>query len=171
MTKLFGINDSSIKHLAIGTTIVGVIFVLGPWIYSKGKDLFKKDPVRTWAEDASDILYYGDDKLTNSFLAIQAEAKDWNFSYQEPGAFIETSNDDIPYITTNRVCFTNPQNDELHRCLTKTWIFDADCQDWVPLSQDVFEYDSKSKKLGEKIKLLSAAKLWQGDYNPPPCST
>lgn len=135
--------------------IIFVVVRIGDW-------LFKEDATLKLAEkDALTTIYYGDYESVNASLALEALSEGWRMTVQDPGPFIKTGQPSTPYLTKNSVCFQAPFHKDLERCLIKTWIYDDDCSKWIPLSHEVFEYDSKNKKAS---LTLSSGKFWNRDY-------
>lgn len=144
--------------ILLGVLIIGYFI-----IKVVGELLFKKDEVRELAQQvASHTIYYGDYEPTNTALALEVGAEGWRFSFQDSERFLKTGEPATPYVATNTICYESPDNKDLMRCLRKTWIYDDDCIEWIPLFSSVIEYMSGNIK--KTYKILSTQKFWEGDF-------
>ena len=107
-------------------------------------------------------FYFGVDKTVDMLIQLEAQAEGWKYIDQNHNhELIKTGVTEVPFITTFEYCFENPNNEKHIRYLSKTYIFDNQYWDWVPLVETVSEINDGN------FKKISSTKLWQGGYSTP----
>lgn len=107
-------------------------------------------------------MNYGTNPDVDKMIQLEAESIGWTLTVYTQPSLIETDDVDAPFVTTVEYAFRHP-NHEIYRRLVKTYIFDGENLDWVPLLKNVTEWDLRT----DKIKTITSSYLWQGDYDIP----
>lgn len=109
---------------------------------------------------AQESIQYGKSISVNNKIEKEAHAEGWNFSKQDIKT-IETGNGSVPFISTVMVIFESPKDSNVIRMLEKTYIYDYEIDEWIPLAGDSWEFDNANNK----ARFFSSNRLWKGDYN------
>lgn len=121
-----------------------------------------EDKLFVLVEKQAKAFNYGDDPIGDIAIHIDAKAEGWEFLRQET-KWITTGQIKTPYLITKIYLFGSPQNKDVVRTLTKTYIFDDGYFGWVPLYGNVYEINMKANK----GKDVAEERMWQGDWDIP----
>ena len=146
------------------TILVVFLLILSFW----GDDILRLKPrwdrwklskiINELAKSKMDFMQFGKDGKIDEMIKFEAQAENWNFNEQDGFKLIGTGDFDTPFVTSVIYYFTDPNDKNRMRILSKTYVFDDTHVDWVPLTSRLQEFSGGE---GKTIKRYS---LWQGGF-------
>lgn len=145
--------------------IIAVIVIIGLgfsfWIFYEPQQQRYQEKLVKEAQSKMDIFEFGKDKGVDDIIYFKAKSKNWNFVAEHGLELISTGNVRAPFITSVDYLFADPNNKDVNRMLSETYIYDGDHNDWVPITSNLDEFSNG------KIKNIETSQIWQGGFDIP----